>query len=457
MKSTSTKRVIMGLDGDQVASFAGLGALGTLADKLGLGSAFSSAMPWKGNGIPLHDRGKVLIHQMLVLAAGGEACSDIEYLKVEKDLFEDVCSDSTLYRTFTTSLDETTLTAVLKSFGVVREKVWQKAGLVKGNDPLYLDIDASLVEIHSEGKEEAKPNYKGGYGFHPMFVTTPNTGEVLSSILRSGNSTANDATDQLKCVDLALDQLPESIAIGHTLGDEREPKRKLIVRADSAGCVKEFLCGLNERNIHFSVMVRRNSQVTGAISKVAENKRLWKKALVKDESKNKKRAVCEVTHLVDLSEYPPNTRLIIRREPLHNGGVQKSLFPHLDFRFVGFLTDQKGDITKLDLIMREHTSVEDAIGRLKDMGLNRFPFAEFQANSAWMKVVTFAHDLVRWFQLLCLEGSLKLAEPKTLRFRLWQMPARKIKSGRQIMLRLLSSWPDAEQLLQAHQKILLLT
>lgn len=457
MKSISTNRVVVGMGGNQVASFVGLNALGALADKLGLGEALSSAIPWNGNGIPLHDRGKVLIHQMLVLAAGGEACSDIEYLRVEKDLFQDVCSDSTLYRTFTKSLDEDTLIEVSKAFALVRGKVWNKAELLKGKDPIYLDIDASLVEVHSENKEETGPNYKKGFGFHPMFVTSPSTGEVLSSILRPGNATANDASDQLSTVDLAINQLPEPISFGHRLGDEVVPSRKLVVRADSAGQVKEFLWGLNRRNIHFSVMARRTPQVTEAVSMVADKEKLWKKALNKDGKRREKSAICEVTHLVDLKDFPPNTRLIIRREPLHKGGIEKSLFPHLEFRFVGFLTDQKGDIKKLDLIQREHASVEDTIGRLKDTGLNKFPFNDFHANCAWMKVVTFAHDLVRWFQLLCLEGSLKSAEPKTLRFRLWQMPARKVNSARRIVLKLLSTWPDAEALLQAHQKIVLLT
>ena len=38
-----------------------------------------------------------------------------------------------------------------------------------GDDPVILDIDASLVEIHSENKDGTAPNFKGGFGFHPMF------------------------------------------------------------------------------------------------------------------------------------------------------------------------------------------------------------------------------------------------------------------------------------------------
>ena len=40
---------------------------------------------------------------------------------------------------------------------------------------MVLGIDGSLRQIHSENKEHAAANYKGGYGFHPIycFARTP--------------------------------------------------------------------------------------------------------------------------------------------------------------------------------------------------------------------------------------------------------------------------------------------
>ena len=37
---------------------------------------------------------------------------------------------------------------------------------------MILDIDASLVEIHSENKDGTAPNFKGGFGFHPMGLSS---------------------------------------------------------------------------------------------------------------------------------------------------------------------------------------------------------------------------------------------------------------------------------------------
>jgi hypothetical protein len=159
MQTTSTRRVVVEPGGDQVAAHVGLHALGAFADALGLGAALSERIPVSGKRLPLHDRGKVLVHQMLVLAGGGESCADIEYLRVEDDLFADVCSDSTLYRTFTESLDEETLPEVKAGFAEVRQAVWRRARLTRGTDPVVLDIDASLIDVHSEHKEGTAPNY----------------------------------------------------------------------------------------------------------------------------------------------------------------------------------------------------------------------------------------------------------------------------------------------------------
>src|SRR5438270_6073239 len=78
----------------------------------------------------------------------------------------------------------------------------------------------------------------------------------------------------------------------------------------------------------------------------------------------------------------PGDRLIIRREPLHPG-AQQSLFPDLEYRYVGLYTDQEGRPVALDVFHRAHAHVEDAIAWLRDSGLERYPFTSFVANAAW--------------------------------------------------------------------------
>ena len=167
METTSTLRVVVESGGDQVVAHVGLHALGDFADRLGLGAHLSECIPIPGERAPLHDRGKVLVHTSLMLAGGGESCADIEHLRAQRDLFGHVASDSMLYRTFHEITPEVR-TAIAAGFAEVRSEVWRRSAATKGTGPIYLDIDATLIEIHSENKEEAGPNYKGGFGFRSI-------------------------------------------------------------------------------------------------------------------------------------------------------------------------------------------------------------------------------------------------------------------------------------------------
>ena len=64
-----------------------------------------------------------------------------------------------------------------------------------------------------------------------------------------------------------------------------------------------------------------------------------------------------------------------------------------------------------------------------------------------------AADLVRWFQLLCLDGTWAKAQPKALRWGLFHAPGRLVRSGRRHVVRILSGWPSADALLGAYRRL----
>ncbi len=403
----------------------------------------------------MHDRGKVLVQLALVLAGGGESCADIEHLRSQQELFGSVPSDSTVYRTLH-EFDAKQRSELLQALAEVRAKVWKKLDQ-RRSEPVILDFDASLVDVHSELKEYAAPNYKGGFGFHPLFVFADLTGETLGAKLRAGNATANNAGDHVELLDAALDQLPSAITRGHHVGEHpTTTTRKVIARADSAGCTKEFLSACRTRNVGFFVAARSNAQITGALYQTFEEADLWQPSLTQDGELREGAGVCELTTYVNLSSMPEGTRLIVRREPLHPG-AQRSLFPSHEFRYWGFYTDQVGDPVDLDVTMRAHAHVESHIQRLKESGLNRFPFTNFEANSNWLMIVALSGDLVRWFQLLCLKGPWKDARPKALRWEIFHAPGRLVYRSRRRIVRLLEGWPTTDVLLGAYQRIALLT
>ena len=451
MNATSTTRLRVETGGEGVVAHVGLHALGRFADRLGLADLLSARVPIGGERLPLHDRGKVLVQAMLMMAGGGEACTDIEKLRAQPALFGGVCSDSTLYRTFF-QLDPATVAGLWEALTLARAQVWSRAAATTGHARVVLDIDSSLHEIHSENKELTGPTYKGGFGFHPVYCFADATGEALAVRLRPGNAGANNVIDLVGVLDTAIDGLPPQMAGGHRPGDDPAlVRRQVQVRADSAAG-RTFALACRARNVGFAVVARSNEQIHAAISRVAYDSEQWQPALRQDGETRKGAAVVEVTHLVDLSDWPAGTRLIIRREPLHPG-AQQSLFPSQCYRYWGHYTDAEGDPVDLDCHMRAHAHVEDHIRRLKDSAANRFPFCDFDANSAWLAVVCMSDALVRWFQQLCLTGPLATAEPKTLRWAIWHTPARIIRRARQQIVRVLDDWPTTTVLLDAYRNI----
>ena len=136
----------------------------------------------------------------------------------------------------------------------------------------------------------------------------------------------------------------------------------------------------------------------------------------------------ELTDSVDLEGWPERTRFIARREPLHPG-AQRTLFDSEQWRYRGFYTDADGNPAQLDAHMRAHARIENTIAALKDSGLKRMPFSDFDANAAWTQLVALSMALVRWFQQLRLRGPLAQAAPKRLRWQLWHAPARIVRSS----------------------------
>ena len=464
MNANSTRSVVVEAGGTQVVGHVGLHALGSFADRLSVGETLSGAVGWGGPGTPTYDRGRVLTQAMLMLAGGGDSCADIETLAPQERLFGDVCSDTTLYRTFTQTLTPDTVEQARRAMAEIRSDVWKRLPAITGGDgSVILDVDATLVEIHSENKDGTAPNYKGGFGFHPVFCFADATGDALSGMLRPGNAAANNTPDLLAVVDDAICQLPAAIEAGHHEGDDEDlVERRVVVRSDSAGGTRAFTKGLRDRNIGFQVVARRRMAVSAAITTVNEDPDRWETAVNQDggvvgpTDGGLVTAVCDVTDLVDMDGWPDRTRLIIRRQPKHPG-AQTSLLPDLEYRFWGHYTDQDGDPVELDRQMRAHAHVEDHIQCLKDSGLERFPFTDWEANQAWLQTVMWAADLVSWFQLLCLAGPLARAKPKRLRWTFWHAPARIVTTARRDIVRICNGWPTATEIVASYRTIAALT
>jgi hypothetical protein len=449
-RSRSVRRMSVTADGKNLVSHAGTALLCELADRSGLTGAMSQAMGGCGISWHTHDPGVVLTHLAVAIADGADCLADLAVLKEQDELFGPVASVPTAWRAVqaTASVE---LRQIPKAVAAARAKVWAASPPA---DALVLDFDATLVTSHSE-KQDAAPTYKRGFGFHPLGVWCDTTGEPLAAMLRPGNAGSNDADHHLELLDQALAVLPGDYRTGHDVGDTPDMVvHPILIRADSAGATHDFLRGVAEANCDFSIGHPVTGQVRDALMYVQEED--WVQAVELDGGVRPGAWVAELTDLVDLSAWPAGTRLVCRRERPHPG-AQLTLFDTAEgFRHTCFITDtdtDTGDIAVLELRHRGHARVEDRVRTWKDCGLANLPFESFVRNETWVAVSLVAGALLAWSQMVCFDGAMAKAEPKTIRYRILHMAALLVRKGHGLVLRLDESWPWADDLAQAFTRL----
>ena len=308
-----------------------------------------------------------------------------------------------------------------------------------------MDLDATLIGAHSD-KEGATPNFKRGYGFHPMMAFVDHgaggTGEPLAAMLRPGRANASDAADQIAVLDAALAQLPQGL------------RHRVLVRGDTGSGVKEFLWHIHHLGLSYSVGVYGRQPVLDALA--ALPRQAWRQALDADGRPREGAQVAELTRWLPATfvGWPPGMRVIARRERPHPGAQLRITDAH-GWRITLFATNTTGGrLADLEVRHRLRARAEDRIRTLKDTGLTNLPLHAFGRNEIWLELAALAYELLTWTQLLAWpDQPARTWEPKRLRLRLLSVAARIITTGRRRILRLSRGWPWSELLISGHRNL----
>ena len=422
--------------GSGTVNHAGTRLVADLADTLGLTTGLSTAMAPTKQRRRGHDRGEILVDLAVMLADGGETISDVAMLRDQPALFGVVASHATVWRTLD-AVDDAALARIKTARAEARKRAW-----AAGADPGFyvIDLDATLVGAHSE-KEQAAPNYKLGFGFHPLLAYLDATGEALAGVLRPGNAGSGTAADHIAVLDDALAQLPV---------DPNDVE--VVARADSAGWSHGFVEHCRDRRVRFVIGHRLSIDIAKSLLDVPE--RAWSPAISADGSEWRDYAeVVEITDLVDLSGWPAGCRMIARREDPHPG-AQLTFTDINGHRFQLFVTDLADpDIAYLEALYRGRGRAERQICDSKALGLSNLPSYSFRINQTWLQLVLCAHDLLAWCRLLALDGDLATAEPKRLRYTLFHTAGRITTTSRQRTCRLADNWPWTVHLINAFTRV----
>lgn len=373
-------------------------ALGRFADRLGLGDALSARVPWTGERAAQHDRGKLLVQSMLMLAGGGECCADIEHLRAQDALFGRVPSGSFQ------RIDAEVLSGLWEAMAETRALTWSRMGATTGTSTVVLDVDASLVQIHSENKHGSASNYKRGFEFHPIFCFADATGEALAALLRAGNATSNDSGDNLAVLDAAIAQLPLRLGIGHRAGDHASTvARALMVRSDSAGCTPGSSTGAGTATSGSPSWPAATPASTPASRPLPPTTTAGSQPYAK--------TVTSTPAPRSPSSPTSSTATAGRTGPGSSCAAShstKAPRPACSPPWSG-ATGATGPTRPAHpptstptcaLTPTSRTTSADS----RTPASNGFPFADLDANRAWMALVCWSDTLVRWFQKLVLTG-----------------------------------------------------
>jgi hypothetical protein len=459
--TTTRPKITATADGEGVVSHAGSRLVADVADRTTLTAQLGEVLAGLRRPRACHDPGRVLVDMAVAVADGARTISDVAVLADQAALFGAVVSDSTCWRLLD-HLDTARLGTVASARAAAREVVWAQRAELSGQPfpparaagrelpGLVIDLDASIVVCHSE-KEQAAATFKKTFGYHPLLAFCDNTGEFLAAQLRKGNAGSNTAADHVTVLDAALAQLPDAYRHG----------TPILIRADGAGCTREFLTHIRRLrdqgsvSCGFSVGWAITERERAAITAIPKS--VWADAIDADGGRRDGAGLAEITGVLPArasTGYPAGTRVIVRRERPHPG-AQLDAFEERDgWRYTAFATDTLfGQLAHLDTRHRAHARVEDRIRCAKDTGLDHFPSRTFAINAAWLTVVMLAVDLIAWTQHLLLHGHLAKAEPKTLRYRLLHVAARLTRGQRRCWLRIQRTWPWALDLAAAFARL----
>jgi Transposase DDE domain group 1 len=457
-------------DGRGLVGHAGAILLRKAADQLGLTAGLSAALRRKGTS-PLLDRGAVLTSLAVAIALGATSMSDIALLAHLAPVLGDAPSGPTVRRALDLAGAPATLDRVARARAKAREHAWKLIEATPAGFPwlavagktlagwLVIDMDATLVTAHSD-KEGAAPTWKKGYGFHPLAAWCANTRECLHMLLRPGNAGSNTFADHQQVPAAAVRQVPARF------------RRQILVRVDGAGASHDLIGHLlslssPRKKVLFTCGWAIMAADEDAIRQVPAG--AWKPGITQDGKAEEDKDVAEITGLMTRAgNWPDGLRWIARRVKPSRRHLRNltDYEKETGWKYSITCTNVPDDGIPgvpgshhpqyIDVVHREHAVVETGgVRTAKAMGLRNLPSKTWQVNAGWVIAANIAADLAAWTRLLghCDDPDLRDANPETLRYRVWHLPARLARHARDRVLKISPDWPWTEAFLACWQRL----
>jgi len=365
---------------------------------------------------------------LLMMHGGGRCLDDIRMVQSDKAMQEVLHMDKV------PTADSTG--KWLKRHGLIglygiedMHKVLLKRYLKRIEEPLVLDIDASLIESH---KSIAEYTYKMFPGFTPM-IGHINGGYVIHSEFRSGNIAPAD--NNLTFVKRCAAQLP------------KERKLKYL-RADSASYQAKLFDYCEENGITYTIGANLDRSVLHSIKEINQ----WE-TMRSEEGKTHhvKEEVAEFIHTMQHTNH--SFRLIVTKKtttPILHGFEdilsEEELLSYASERYHVIATNADDNtMSPQDVVMFYRKRGDTSENRIKELkngfNLKSLPTSDFTGNAFYFSIGILAYNLFVLFKET-LEKSWQHHTIQTLRYKLYNIAGKVITHARQTILKVNTQFVD---------------
>lgn len=455
-------RIVVRADDPTLTPYAGLAVSGELARRLRLAELIDAELGLEGRARPVKVRrrglspGELLVSLAESQLVGGEFFDHIEDLRADR-------AGAPLRAVAATPSAPCALQNA-KRFRRVHvrraERALARAGehldLALGRDPaepVTIDLDATQVTVYGQRKQGAARSRHGSVSYAPHVAFWAERGRSLTSELVGGNKEKLSGAECARIARRALSLLPG----GHG---------QATFRVDSAYYSLELMRQLRGQRARFTVSVPRTQAMWKALREIPED--TWQEAIDMQGAQ-----VAETSYRPEGWEAEP-LRLIVRRVPftateiakrrgsrrlktIHPAQLQLALEGKVASAFgYSFILTDIHDQTAVwvEHFHRHRAQIEERLKEAKlGQALRHLPSGDENANRVWLAAALTALTLTAFCCDLCPAAGASGKAPKdaplrraakTLRRLLFNIPARIIRTGRRIILRLPQGFRHAD-------------
>ena len=287
-----------------------------------------------------------------------------------------------------------------------------------------LDIDATEIVSH---KAEAEWTYNKNKGFMPMVGHIAETGQVVAVDFRKGNTPP--AKDNLAFIKQCRQSLPEGCRLN-------------ALRIDAAGYQTKIIQYCDEEGIEYAIRAKTSATMRAQIEAISDSD--WQPLLNREGQAASDQEICRTSFCI--GEYEKAFTLIIQRKAIQ-GQTNLALDSADDsademnlggYVYRAIATNRDG-LSDSQIVHWYNQRAEDSENRIKelklDFGGDTLPCTDFKANALYFLISALSYNLFALMRQL-LPEELAHHRATTLRWRLYAIAAKVVKTGRQLFVKL---------------------